>query len=97
MQYPIANDCLKESIDDHSETKLVTKLLLQVSVSKLHNSIASPPKEGGRKEARDAENNIIISDSTLQSILPPQIKNMSARYTVMFGCECCISAKSFHF
>ena len=49
VQYPIANDCLKESIDDHSETKLVTKLLLQVSVSKLHNSIASPPKEGGRR------------------------------------------------
>ena len=86
MQYPIANDCLKESIDDHSETQLVTKLLLQVSVSKLHNSIASPPKEGGRKEASEAENNIIISDSTLQSILPFQLKNMSARYKVICSC-----------
>ena len=32
VQYPIANDCLKVSIDFHSEPKLVPKLLPQVSV-----------------------------------------------------------------
>ena len=50
-----------------------------------------PPKEGGIKEARDSENNIIISDSTLQSI-----QKMLARYKVMCGCECCISSKSIN-
>ena len=34
-----------------------------------------PPEEGGFKEARDADNNIIISDSTLNNILPPQLNN----------------------
>ena len=48
------------------------------------------------KESRYKNNNIIISDSTLQNILPPQIKNMIYRYKVMCGCECCISSKIIH-
>ena len=54
------------------------KLLLQVSVEKLHNIMVSPPEEVGLKEARDEDNNIIISDSTLSNILPPQLKNMTS-------------------
>ena len=66
MQYPIANDCLKVYIDGHSEPQVLTELLLQVSVQELHNSMAIPPEEGGIKEARFSDNNIIINDSTLQ-------------------------------
>ena len=55
-----------------------------------------PPEEGGLKQAIDADNNIIISDSTLRSILPPQLKKMYAQYKFMCGCECYISAKSIH-
>ena len=51
---------------------------------------------GGLKDARDEDGKIIISDSTLRSLLPPQLKKMSARYKIMCGCECCISAKSIH-
>ena len=47
--------------------------------------MVSPPKEGGIKEARDPDNNIIISDSMLRTIIPPQINNMSAQYKVMCG------------
>ena len=36
-----------------------------------------PPEEVGLKKARDAENNIIISYSTLHNILPPQRKNVT--------------------
>ena len=86
MQYPITNDFLKVSIDNHSEPQFVSKLLLQVSAQKLHNSMVSPPEEGLLKEAIDVDNNIIISD-TLQSIIPRQLKNMSARYKVMCGCD----------
>ena len=39
---------------------------------------------------------IFISDSTLRLLLSPQFKKMSARYKIMCGCECCISAKSIH-
>ena len=58
--------------------------------------MVSPPEEGVLKDTRDEENNIIISDSTKQNILPPQLKNMTSWYKVMGGCACCISAKSMH-
>ena len=32
----------------------------------------------------------------LRALLPPQFKKMSARYKIMCGCECCISAKRIH-
>ena len=48
------------------------------------------------KDARDEDDKIIISDSTLRSLLLPQLKQMSARYKIMYGCECCISTKSIH-
>ena len=45
-----------------------------MSVGKLHNSLVSDPNYGGIKEARNEENIIIISDSTLRMLLPPQLK-----------------------
>ena len=54
------------------------------------------PNDGGIKDARDKDGKIISSDSKLRSLLPPQFKKMSARYKIMCGCECCISAKSIH-
>ena len=71
-------------------------MLLQVSVRELRNRLVSDPNDGGLKDARDENSKIIISDSSLCSMLPPQLKQMSARYKIMYGCECCISAKSIH-
>ena len=56
----------------------------------------SDPNDDGLKYARGADGKIIISDSTLRSLLPPQLKQMSARYNIMCGCECSIYAKSIH-
>ena len=39
--------------------------------------MVSPAEEGGLKESRDTENNIIIGDLTLRNILQPQLKNMT--------------------
>ena len=72
------------------------KLLLQVSVQEIHNSMMSPTEGGVLKETKYAENNIIISDSTLISIIPTQLKKMSAGFKSMCGCECCVSSKSIH-
>ena len=47
--------------------------------------MAIPPEELGLKEARDAEDNAIISYSTLRNILTPQLNNMTAVYKVMCG------------
>ena len=67
-----------------------------MSVRELHNNLVSDPNDGGIKDARDEDDNIIICDSTLCSLLPPQLNQISERYKVMSGCECCISAKSIH-
>ena len=72
MQSPIFNDCLKVNIDGHTEQQLFPELLLQFSFRELYNSLFSDPVDGGLKEARDVENNIIISDSTLRSLFSPQ-------------------------
>ena len=67
-----------------------------MSVGEPHNSLVSDPNDGGLKDAGDEDDKIIISDSTLRSLLPPQLKQISARYKIMCGCECCIYAKSIH-
>ena len=77
MQSPISNYCIKLSIDGQAGPQLVPNFLLQVSVIELHNIKVRLPEEGGFKEARDAEDNIIVSDSTLRDILLPQLKNIT--------------------
>ena len=72
VQSPISNDCLKVMLDDQSEPQLVLKLLLQVSVRELHNSVVSDPNNRGLNDARYEDDNIIISDSTLRSLLTHQ-------------------------
>ena len=67
-----------------------------VSVGELYNSLVSDTNYGGLKYSRYEENNIIISDSTLRSLLPHELKQISAHYMVMCGCEYCISAKIIH-
>ena len=58
--------------DDQTESQLVPKLLLPVSIIELHNILVSDPNDGGFKDARDEDDNIIIIDSTLHSLLPTQ-------------------------
>ena len=78
------------------EPQLVPKLLRKVSVRELHDILVSYPNDGGLKDARDEYDKIIISDSTLRSLLPHQLKQMSTRNKIMCGCVCCISAKIIH-
>ena len=96
VQSQMSNDCLKVMLDDHSEPQLVPKLLLQVPVRELNNGLVSEINDGGLKDSRDEDGKIIINDSTLRSLLSPQLKQISAQYKVMCGCECFISAKSIH-
>ena len=75
MLSPFFNYFLKVRIYSHTRQKIVPKLLPQVSVREHHNSLVGEPDDGGLKESIDADNNIIISYSTLRSLLPPQFKN----------------------
>ena len=72
VQSPIYNYCLKVMLDNQIEPQLVPKCLLQVSVRELHNRLVSDPNDGGLKYPMDEDDDIIISDSTLRSLLPPQ-------------------------
>ena len=74
VQSPIVDDCLKVKIDGHTEPQLVPDFLFQVSIRELYNNIVSNTDNGRLKETRDEDDNIIISDSTLRSLFPPQLK-----------------------
>ena len=65
FQSPISHDCLKVLFDDQTETQLFPNVLFQVSVIELHNRLVSDTNDGGIKDDRDEDYNIIISDSTL--------------------------------
>ena len=77
VQPPISNDCLKVMLDYQTEPQLVPKLLLQVYIRELHNILVSDTNDGGIKDARDEDDNIILSDSTLRSLLTPQLRQIS--------------------
>ena len=96
FQSPISNNCIKVIFDDQTEPQLIPNVWLRVSFRELNNIIVSDTNYGGLKDARDKENNIIISDSTLSSLLLPQLKKISAWYKVKCGCEYCLYAKSIH-
>ena len=62
---------------------MVPNLLLRVSVLEIIHSMFIFPEEGVIKEARDSDNNIIISYSTLRNILSPNQKyNLSIQSNV---------------
>ena len=64
VQSSIVNDFLKVKIDGHTEPQLVPKLLFHVSFRERNNKLISVTTDGGLKEARNEDDNIIISDST---------------------------------
>ena len=74
LQSPIVNDFLKVKIDGHTEPQLVTNFLLKVYVRELDNNRVRSTIDDGLKEAREEDDNIIISDYTLYSLFPPQFK-----------------------
>ena len=60
--------------DDETEPQLVPTLLLRVSGRELNNILVSDTNNGGIKFSSYEDDNIIISDSTLRSLLSPQLK-----------------------
>ena len=69
VQSPIAIFFLRVSIDGIFDKQLVPKLLLRVSEQELQNIMVITQEGGGLKEARDKDNTIVMSDSTLRNIL----------------------------
>ena len=76
-QYPITRDTLIIT-DADADTKVkrrVPKLLLECSMRQLHNELIASPDDGGLVGARHAiTNDVIVSDTMLRSLAPPQLR-----------------------
>ena len=93
-QSPITRDTLLIA-DADSKVKLrVPKLLLECSMQQFHNELIASPDDGGLIGARhDETNDVIISDTMLCSLAPPQLRIMTDNKKMMCVCAICNNSK----
>ena len=76
IQSPLANDVLLIKNPENPKQKIpVPKLLREISIRELHNDLISKTSSG-LKEVYDDNDKVIISDTALRSLIPPNIKKM---------------------
>ena len=91
IESPLANDTVQVPDKTDPTKKIRTnRLLLQISIRELHNDMLEQ-----LPEVKDAEGNVLISDTKLRQIMPPEVKRMSDRYKVMCGCIDCLSIQYY--
>ena len=62
----------------------------------LHNDLITSPYYGVLLGARHADtNDVIISDTMLRSLAPPQLRPMTNHHKIMCGCAICNASKNF--
>ena len=89
-QTPITSDTLLIADADTKVKHRVLKLLLGCSMRRLHNELIASPYDGGLLGARHAiTNDVIISDTILRSLAPPQLHPMTNNHKMMCGCAIC--------
>ena len=87
-QSPIIRDTLLIADADSKVKRRVTTLLLECSMKQLYNELVASPDYGGLVGARHAEtNDVIISDTMIRSLAPPQIRPMIYNHKIMCGCD----------
>ena len=60
----------------------------------MHNELIASPDDGGLLGARHAEtNDLIISDTMLCSLAPPQLRTMTGNHKMTCGCAICNTSK----
>ena len=60
----------------------------------LHNELISSPDDGSLVGARHAiTNDVIISDTMIRSLAPPQLRPMTDNQKIMCGCAICKTSK----
>ena len=70
------------------------KLLLKCSTRQLHNELLTSSDDEGSLGGRHAEtNDVIISETMLRSIAPPQLRPMTDNPKMMCGCAICKTSK----
>ena len=91
---PISRDTLL-IIDKESRVKQrVLKILLKCFMRQLQNEIiASPDDVDLLAASHDVTNNLIISDTMLCSLSPPQLRTMADNHKTICGCAICNTSK----
>ena len=93
-QSPIARDPLLITDAYYKVKRRVPKLLLECSMRQLHNELVASPYDGGLIGSRHAEtNDVILSDTMLRSLAPPQLYLMTDNQKMMCGCSICNTSK----
>ena len=93
---PISCDTLLITDSESGLKQRVPKLLLECSMQQLHNKLTASPDDGGLLVARHANaNDVIISDTMLCYLAPPQIHRMIYNYEIICGCALCNTSKYF--
>ena len=93
-QSPITRDTLLIADADTKVKYRVPKLLLECSMRQLNNEIIDSPDDGGLLGAINAKtNDVIISDTMLCSLAPPQLRPMTDNHKIMYGCAICNTSK----
>ena len=83
---PIARDTLLITDAESGVKRRVPELLLECFMRQLHNELIASPNDGGLLESRHADtNDVIISDSILRSLAPPQLLPMKYHHKMMCG------------
>ena len=93
-QSPITRDTLLITDADTKLKRRVPKLLLECSMQQFHNELIASPDYGSLVGARNAiTNDVIISDTMLRSLVPPQLRPMTDNHKMMCGCAICNTSK----
>ena len=93
-QSPITRDNLLIADADTKVKYRVPKLLLGCSMRQFHNELITSPDDGVLVGSRHAiTNDVIISDTMICSLAPPQLRPMTDNHKMMCGCSICNTSK----
>ena len=91
---PIARDTLLIIDTEYGVKHRVPKLLLECSMQQLQNELIVSPYYGGLLRAIHANtNDVIMSNTMISSLAPPQILPMTYHHKMICGCAICNTSK----
>ena len=93
-QSPITRDTLLIADEDTKVKRRVPKLLLECYMRQFHNELIDSPYDGGLLGSIHAEtNDLIISDTMLCYLAPPQLRPITYNHKIMCSCAICNTSK----
>ena len=93
---PIARDTLLITDAEYGVRRRFPKLLLECSMLQFHNELIASPDDDGLLRFRHSDTNyVIISDTMLHYLAPPQLNPMTDHHKMMCGCAISNTSKFF--